>query len=43
MRNLYEKIDKKINDLKITAWYTANNKAQQLNVLAFIGHGVINE
>ena len=43
MTKLYEKIDKEIKDLKITAERNAKYNAKHLTVFAFIGHGVINE
>jgi hypothetical protein len=43
MKNLYNKINKKIEDLKTTTSLITKENAQHLNVLAFIGHGAINE
>ena len=43
MKNLYEKIDKEIKDLKITAIRNAKKNAQHLSIFSFIGHGVVNE
>jgi hypothetical protein len=43
MKNLYDKIDNEIKELKSSANRNAKQNAQHLNVFAFIGHGVINE
>jgi hypothetical protein len=41
--NIHNKIDNHIKDLKSAAKIDAKEHTQQLNVLAFIGHGIINE
>jgi hypothetical protein len=43
LKNLSDKIDDHIMELKITAKISAKYNQQQFNVFAFIGHGVINE
>jgi hypothetical protein len=43
MRNLYDKINKHIGELKIASKLIAKENAHCLNVFAFIGHGVVNE
>jgi glycine cleavage system regulatory protein len=43
MTNLYNKINMQIERLKTAASVNTNENAQHLNVLAFIGHGGINE
>jgi hypothetical protein len=43
IKNLYDRIDNEIKDLKSVAKRIAKFNAQHLNVFAFIGHGVINE
>ena len=41
--NIHNKIDNHIKDLKSAAKIVAKEHTQQLSVLAFIGHGIINE
>ena len=43
IKNVYDKINDHMDNLKAAASLTAKKNAQQLNILAFIGHGVINE
>jgi hypothetical protein len=43
IKNIYDKIDNEIKELKSSANRNAKQNAQHLNVFAFIGHGVINE
>ena len=43
MRNLYDKINKHIKEHKIASYIAVKGNAQQLNVCAFMGHGVINQ
>ena len=40
--NIYNKIDNHMKELKSAARIYAKEKKQYLNVLAFIGHGIIN-
>jgi len=42
-KNVCDKIDNHIADLKVVANQTAKANAQNLNVFAFIGHGIIND
>jgi putative protein kinase ArgK-like GTPase of G3E family len=43
IKNVFNNINKHIYDLKAAASLTATDEEQQLNIFAFIGHGVINE
>jgi hypothetical protein len=43
IKNLFERFNNKIEELKNLSNLTAKKNAQHLNVLVFIGHGFINE
>jgi hypothetical protein len=43
IKNVYDKIMNEIQVMKTLSERSTKENAQQLNVFAFIGHGVINE